>query len=154
MNAIQLLREMHADTKVRFKVILGSDDPKRAAQDWNELQALLELHERLEDQFVYEPLFEEMGPGTPLGDWDVQHESDVAIVQQLMHAEGLTLSPATPEWRMSVARVMDAVARHVTDEEGQIFGRIQQVWDPERLEKAGQQMEKAKNSSKKAVSRK
>jgi hypothetical protein len=140
MNALQLLRTMHADTKVRFKLILGTDDPNNAAQQWAELQPLLTLHELLEDEYLYAPVFKEMGPGTPLGDWEFQHESDVAIVEQLVEA-AKELTPATPEWRMAIARIVDALTKHVSDEEGQIFGSIEQMWGPARLDQAGQQMQ-------------
>ncbi len=146
MNAIQLLRQMHADSKVRFKLVLGADNPQQAAQEWRALQPLLELHEQLEDDFLYAPLAEEMPPGTPLGDWPFQHEADVAIVTQLIQATG-QLDPATPEWRATIARIMDVLSKHVTDEEGQIFGRIEQVWDPARLEDAGQQMQKLRDGA-------
>jgi hypothetical protein len=139
MNAIHILRRMHADSKVRFKLILGADDPKQAADQWRALQPLLQLHEQLEDTYVYTPLFEEMGPGTPLGDWFIQHEADVDTVTGFIEAAG-QLDPATPEWRATIGTIMDVLNKHVTDEEGQIFGRIEQVWNPERLEQAGQQM--------------
>jgi hypothetical protein len=140
VNALQLLRQMHADTKVQFKLILGSEDAGDAAVQWQALQPLLNLHEQLEDEFVYTPLFEEMGPGTTLGDWYLQHEADVAIVKHLIQVTD-ELDPAAPEWRMSIAHVMDTLSKHVMDEEGQIFGRIEQLWGPERLLQAGAQMQ-------------
>jgi Hemerythrin HHE cation binding domain len=143
MNALQLLRQMHADTKVRFKVILAAEDATIAAAEWRALQPLLELHEQLEDQFVYTPAAEQSGPGTPLGDWSIQHDADVFVVQELVQSVDQA-DPATPDWRMSVGRVMDALAKHVMDEEGQIFGRIEQLWGPERLARVGAEMEKAK----------
>ena len=145
MNAFELLRHMHADTRVRFKVILAAHDPGAALAEWRALRSLLELHEQLEDEFVYTPAAEESGPGTPLGDWDVQHEADVMLVQGLI-ASVDQADPATAEWRMSVAQLMDVVARHVMDEEGQIFGRIDQLWGPERLESVGAAMEQALHS--------
>jgi len=39
---------------------------------------------------------------------------------------------------------MDVLSKHVMDEEGQIFGRIEQVWGSARLEQVGQQMQKVK----------
>ena len=69
MNAVQLLRQMHADTKVRFKIILSATDTAVAGKQWAALQPMLELHEHLEDTYVYTPVAEECGPGTPLGDW-------------------------------------------------------------------------------------
>jgi hemerythrin superfamily protein len=144
VNALQLLRQMHVETKIRFKVILGSDDAGSAALQWRALQPDLELHERLEDEFVYTPLFEEMGVGTQLGDWYVQHEADIAIVKQLIQAAD-KVDPATPEWRMAIAQVMDTLSKHVTDEEGQIFGRVEQLWGTERLVKAGAQMQELRD---------
>jgi hypothetical protein len=139
MNAIKLLRSMHADTKVAFKVILGTDDPAAADERWRALQPMLKLHEELEDEFVYAPLQQEFGPGTPLGDWVVQHDADVAVVEQLVLDSG-QLTPGTPEWQMCVATIMDVLSKHVTDEEGQIFGRVDQVWGAARLEQLGAQM--------------
>jgi hemerythrin-like domain-containing protein len=139
MHAIQILRQMHADTKQRFKVILAADDPATARQLWQELQPLLDVHEELEDQLVYTPIAEDMGPGTPLGDWAMRHDADVAVVKELIAAAN-QLDAKQPEWRMSVAQVMDTLARHVMDEEGQIFGRIEQTWGSERLESVGAEM--------------
>jgi hypothetical protein len=155
VDAIQLLREMHADTKLRFKVILADEDPASAQQQWQRLKPLLDLHEELEDQLVYSPIADEQGPGTPLGDWLVRHDADVATVKELI-ADVDQLDPKQPEWRMSVARVMDVLFRHVMDEEGQIFGRISQVWGPDRLATVGAQLEKRieKGSPKPARTRK
>ena len=47
-----LLRVMHADAKMRFKLILGADDPATAAAQWDALRPMLDLHERLEDEFL------------------------------------------------------------------------------------------------------
>jgi hypothetical protein len=141
MNAIQLLRSMHAEAKMAFKVILGTDDPAAADQHWRALQPILELHEELEDEFVYAPLQQQFGPGTPLGDWDMQHGADIAFVDQLIAQSGQLL-PGTAEWRMCVATVMDALSNHVMDEEGQIFGRVEQVWGVACLEQTGAQMQK------------
>jgi hypothetical protein len=150
MNAIQLLREMHADTKVRFKLILAADDPSAALEQWRALQPLLDLHERLEDELVYTPVADESGSGTPLGDWDLQHESDVALVKQLI-ASVDEADAKTPDWRMRVARVMDALSRHVMDEEGLIFGRIEQLWGPARLETVGAQLQQSLQASRPAA---
>lgn len=146
MNALQLLRAMHADSKQRFKLILGADDAPGAAQQWTELQPLLTLHEQMEDRYLYTPVFEETGPGTPLGNWAVQHEADASLVQQLIQAAN-RLDPASPDWRTAIGRVMDALAKHVIDEEGQVFGRIDALWDAARLEHAGQQMQQQMNDA-------
>jgi hypothetical protein len=141
MNAIQLLRAMHAETKVQFKILLGEPDGKVAAQLWQQLKPMLELHEALEDQHLYTPLAAEHGQGTPLGDWEAFHQQDVAAVQALVKAVDQFAS-GTPVWRMAVGSVMDTLARHVTDEEAQVLGRVEQLWGSERLEKVGAEMQK------------
>jgi hypothetical protein len=146
MNAIQLLRTMHVETKLRFKVILGTDDPVVADQGWRALQPVLRLHEELEDEFLYKPLQTEFGLGTPLGDWIIQHDADVTIVEQLV-AGSAELAPGTPEWKMCIATVMDVLSKHVTDEENQIFGRVEQVWAPPKLEQLGEQMQEVVSTS-------
>jgi Hemerythrin HHE cation binding domain len=145
VDAIAILRTMHSDTKFQLKNILGVGvtDAALAQQLWVDLQHMLDLHEQLEDEFVYAPLAEEMGPGTPLGDWLARHDGEVAIVKQLI-ASVEAEEGGTPEWRMAVSRVADALQKHVTDEEGQIFGRIQQAWDSDRLESAGAAIDRAR----------
>ncbi|MBV9577910.1 MAG: hemerythrin domain-containing protein [Chloroflexi bacterium] len=142
MNALELLRSMHSETKFRLKATLASDDAAEAEQSWQALQPMLELHEQLEDEYVYTPLADEFGAGTPLGDWAQRHDSDVAVVRQLI-ADVDALKPATPDWRMALGRVTDALTRHVMDEEGQIFGRVAQAWDTARLESIGDKMQQA-----------
>ena len=56
------------------------------------------------------------------------------------------MTPGTPEWNMCIATVMDVLSKHVMDEEGQIFGRVEQVWDAARLEQVGAQMQKLSTS--------
>jgi hemerythrin-like domain-containing protein len=133
---------MHADARASFRLILGAAEPVAAAQEWERLQPLLDLHERIEDQFVYTPLRAEQGPGTPLGDWDVQHEADVTAVKRLI-AEVGQLQSGTPAWQMGVAAVFELLSKHVLIEENAIFGRIVQVWPAERLDQVGAEMEQA-----------
>ncbi len=139
MNAIKLLRTMHADAKMRFRLILGSDNPQEAATMWQQLQPVLKLHEQMEDTYLYGPLQKQLLPGSVLGDYEQQHHADVALVDGLIQGTA-ELKAGTPPWRMQVAQINDLLARHIMDEEGQIFPRIEQVWDGERLEQAGQKM--------------
>jgi hypothetical protein len=151
MNAIRLLRAMHADVKTRLKIILGTADAARAQALWQELEPTLHLHEQLEDQFLYTPLLEELGPTSPLGEWEARHMAEVELAQDLIAVVN-QLEAGTPEWRMAVGRVMDVLHKHVTNEEGQIFGRIEGLWDEPRLEQAGAQMVHMSTASQPAAS--
>jgi len=142
MNAIRFLRSMHADARTQLKSILACDDAADAERMWQQLQPKLDLHEELEDSLVNTTPVTEMGPGTPLGDWLQRHDSEVATVKELIAAVEAA-DGGTPRWRIAVGRVADALNHHVMGEEGQIFGRIEQVWDAKRLESVGAQMQAA-----------
>jgi hemerythrin-like domain-containing protein len=142
MNAMRFLRRMHADTRLQFKLILGAAEPVAAVRAWHALLPTLDLHEQIEDEFVYAPLREELGTGTPLGDWDVVHEAEVQAVKQLIQYVG-ELEPGTPVWQMGVATVFERLSKHVMTEENSVFGRIEQLWGAERLERVGTAMEEA-----------
>ena len=90
-----------------------------------------------------------MPPGTPLGDCATRHDADVAIVKELIRALD-KVDPRAPEWRARIGRVADALNKHATDEEGQIFGRIEQVWDPQELAQIGAEMLKSIDASQRA----
>ena len=134
---------MHSDTKFQLKSILGIADPAEAQQLWLDLQPTLDLHEELEDEFVYAPLAEEYGPGTPLGDWLGRHDSEVAIVKQLVaKVEAQQAGHArVAHGRQPGCRCAEQ-ARHRRG--GPDLGRVQQAWDLDRLESVGAAIEEAK----------
>src|ERR1700687_1110047 len=53
------------------------------------------LHEDIEDKCLCGSIFEAVGHSTPLGDWEVRHDTDVATVQRLIQATK-QFDPASP----------------------------------------------------------
>ena len=140
MHAIALLRSMHADARTQFKLILGTSPPTAAADAWAALQPVLDLHEEIEDRFVYGPVRDEAGPGTLLGDWAVQHDADVEMIKH--HIEQVAqFGTGTPAWQMAIAASFELLSKHVLVEENEIFGRIEQLWGAKRLAQVGKEME-------------
>ncbi|HZQ37368.1 MAG TPA: hemerythrin domain-containing protein, partial [Dehalococcoidia bacterium] len=101
------------------------------------------VHEEMEERYLYDPLKEELGRGTELGDWEPQHEHEIEEVNALI-AQADDLSPSDSRWLPQIRQIRDTLARHIDEEETMIFPRIQQVWDRGRLEQAGQQMQQMK----------
>jgi hypothetical protein len=65
--------------------------------------------------------------------------------QEVQEAEGLIqkidgLDPTADEWLQTVKKLHGALEEHIKKEEGEIWPRIQQLWDSARLEEAGRQM--------------
>src|SRR5579859_5910059 len=143
VGAIALLMQMHREAKTPFRQILDSGSGGQAAMRWNTLEPTLKLHEEMEEQHLYNPLKQEQGRGSEPGDWEPRHEREVQELSAMI-AQADNLSPTDERWLPQIRRINDALARHIDEEETTIFPRIQQVWDRERLERAGQQMQAMK----------
>jgi iron-sulfur cluster repair protein YtfE (RIC family) len=141
-GAIALLMQMHTEAKTQFAQILGSSGDQ-AAMLWKKLEPVLKVHEEMEEQYLYDPLRQEQGRGTELGDWEPQHEREVQEVNAMIAQAG-NLAPTDERWLPQIRQIRDTLARHIDEEETMIFPRIQQVWDRARLERAGQQMQAMK----------
>ncbi len=139
-GAIALLMQMHTEAKTQFMQILNSSSGDQAEMRWRKLEPVLKLHEEMEERYLYDPLKQEQGSGTELGDWEPQHEHEVEQVNALI-AQADNLSPSDDRWLPQIRQIRDTLARHIDEEETMIFPRIQQVWGRDRLEQAGQQMQ-------------
>ena len=53
-------------------------------------------------------------------------------------------SSTADQWMEKVEELQETVEHHVQEEEGDIWPRIQQVWDQSQLAHAGEQMETLK----------
>jgi hemerythrin-like domain-containing protein len=142
-DAIMLLMHMHREAKQQFSAILGASDNQRALQMWQRLQPVLKVHEQMEEQYLYDPLRAQQGAESELGKWEPQHERDVEQVEALI-ASADTLDANSGSWRDQIRRIADTLSQHIAEEESTIFPRIQQVWSPDQLQRAGQQMQQYK----------
>ena len=139
-NAIDLLMQMHREAKQQFMQILGASDGQQAVRRWKQLQPVLKVHEQMEEQYLYDPLKAERGSNTELGQWEPQHEREVNEVEQMI-SQADTMEQGAAGWRDQIRRISDTLAEHIAEEEGMIFPRIRQVWDEQKLQQAGMQMQ-------------
>lgn len=143
MNAIQLLKSEHEKAKQAFGEIQAAGANQRS-QLWAKLEPELKLHEQMEEQALYGPVAQEVGQtDQTLREWDQHHHEEVGKAESLIQEIG-GLDPTADEWLEKVEELQDALEHHIEEEEGDVWPRIQQAWDPSRLEAAGQQMESMK----------
>lgn len=150
-NAIDLLMQMHREAKQQFTQILGAADGQQAARIWAQLQPVLKVHEEMEEKYLYDPLKAQQGSGSELGNWEPEHEREVDHVEELIaRTKGMEAGAAA--WRDQIRTISDTLAEHIAEEEGTIFPRIRQVWDENRLQQAGRQMQQMKQQKLSGVS--
>ncbi len=143
MNAIQLLKNEHEKAKRAFSEIQAASPDQRAGL-WAKLEPELKLHEQMEETALYGPVAQEVGTrDQTLKEWQEHHHEEVGEAETLIEEIG-GLDPTGEEWLEKVGELQETLGHHIEEEEGNIWPRIQQVWDQSKLEQAGQQMEKLK----------
>ena len=139
MNAIQFLEREHDKAKAAFGKLMAAA-PADRGRLWKALQHELKAHEEVEEACLYGPIEEEGVDDEKLTAWVSDlHEEQVSEVEELIEQTD-QLDPREPSWLATVRKIHEALARHIRQEEGEIFPRISTVWGAERLEKAGVQM--------------
>jgi len=142
MQAIQLLKQEHGKAKAAFQEIESAPASGRSAM-WGKLRPELELHEQMEEKYLYGPVAREVQGDPSLASWEASH------LHEVQEAEGLIkeidrLDPAKDAWLASVKKLHGALEQHIRREEQDIWPKIERVWDSARLEEAGRQMEAMK----------
>jgi iron-sulfur cluster repair protein YtfE (RIC family) len=143
MNAIEFLKQEHQNAKEKFAEIEQAS-PGRRGELWDELKPELEVHEHVEDEFLYGPLSKDpKAKGTPLADFQKHQDEDVATLKQAF-AELERQDPSSGAWLTQLKEIRDSLADHIKEEEGTILPRIPDVWPAAKLEDAGAGMQDEK----------
>ena len=142
MQVIQLLKQEYGKAKAAFQEIESAPASGRSAM-WGKLRPELELHEQMEEKYLYGPVAREVQGDPSLASWEASH------LHEVQEAEGLIkeidrLDPAKDAWLASVKKLHGALEQHIRREEQDIWPKIERVWDSARLEEAGRQMEAMK----------
>ena len=137
MNAIEILHEMHEEAKATF-MKLEQCDPKERQHIWHELQPILIIHEDMEEQFLYHPVAQELGDRDEmLKDWELKHGHQVQEAESKISS--LNFADITGnDWLEMLRGLKMALEQHIQTEEGEIWPRIQQMWDGQKLDRAGE----------------
>jgi hypothetical protein len=151
VDALEELREMHVEAKEAFANIESADASERGGL-WRDLQPQLELHERIEEVFVYDPVASEAGStDSVLASWETEHEDQVREADSVM-AQIDALDPAADEWLTQVSMLKETLSQHIAHEESDIWPRIRAAWGPQKLDAAGRAISAAKAAAKSGAS--
>lgn len=145
MDALEVLRQMHVEAKSAFKKIESASPTERGGL-WAALQPQLEVHERIEERFVYDPVAADAGGEDPvLARWEEEHEAQVADADTVM-ARIDAGEPTSDTWLREVSSLAATLEEHIAHEEEDIWPRIKSLWSTEQLEAAGRAVAAAKDA--------
>jgi hemerythrin superfamily protein len=143
MDAIQFLKQEHQKASAAFAKVLRAS-PAARGHLWTKLQPVLEIHEKIEDAHLYGPLSHDAGKmDSKLAAWRKRHQNEVDKVEGLME-DMAALAPEDAPWLAKLKTVHASLAKHIREEEQDIFPRIKKVWDEIRLKQAGTGMKAMK----------
>jgi iron-sulfur cluster repair protein YtfE (RIC family) len=144
MNAIKFLKQQHGQAKAGFEKVEAAAENQRRSH-WQKLRPELELHETIEETCLYGPVASEPQVDKSLANWEEIHQKEVREAEGLIKSID-RLDPATDEWLQTVKKLHGALEQHIRKEEGDIWPKIERVWNSARLEEAGRQMEAMKSA--------
>ena len=145
MDALDELREMHVAAKSTFKKIEDASPDERGGI-WAKLRMELILHEKIEEQFVYEPMTKDLkGRDGVLASWDSTHETEVQQATKLIDQIG-DMEPRSDAWMSKVRDLKSALEDHIAQEENQIWPKIRQEWGEDKLQSASTAVSAAKSA--------
>ncbi len=117
VNALDILKEMHPEAHAAFAAT-GTAAPGDRAGRSAHLQT--QLHEQIEEQYLYDPVAQEAGPGDPiLARWENEHEEQVREADAVIaRIDGL--DPATDAWLETVNTLAGTLDEHIAHQENDI----------------------------------
>ena len=147
VDALEELREMHVETREALERIEAASPADRLSL-WARLRPELELHEQIEDRFVYEPVARDAaGLDATLVSWDQEHEAQVGKANALIFTLD-TIDPFEDGWLTQLVKLHEMLAAHIANEEQNIWPRIRRVWGDDELDRAARPIAAAKAAAK------
>lgn len=142
MNAIDLLKEDHDRVDKLFQKVKATEESEHL-ELFEKIKAELDVHTHIEETLVYPKFIEE-------GDEELQKITKEGIEEHrqakmfLRELAALTEDSAKFEPKLKV--LMEDIAHHVQEEEGQMFPMVKEQFDEYTLQMLGQELEKEKKS--------
>ena len=141
MDAFTLMKKDHRKVDELFKNILATteDDLKKREKLFEELQYELNTHAFMEEKAFY-PFFQEKATTHDI----VLESFEEHHVVKLLLRELEKMKKDSEQWIAKLTVLKENVEHHVTEEETDLFPKVQQIISDEEAEELGKKMEATK----------
>ena len=145
MDALEILRQWHVEAESAFRNIEHASPGDRAGL-WAKLRPDLELHEKVEERFVYDPMKQDVGSGHQmLLDLHERHHRQVGDAESMIHQIG-QMDAHDSRWLETVMQLRTMLKQHIDMEQDEFWPRIREVWGEDHLQDAGGKVQAAKTT--------
>ena len=146
MNAIELLKQDHDKVDRLFQKVKATKDEDHQ-ELFEQIKQELDVHTHIEETIFYPKIKEEKELEDIVLEGIEEHHQVKMFLREL---SGLADDSEKFEPKLKV--LMEDVTHHVQEEEGEMFPKIEKMFDESTLEDLGKQMEEEKKSFKKSQS--
>ena len=144
MNAIELLKQDHDKVDRLFQKVKATKDEDHQ-ELFEQIKQELDVHTHIEETIFYPKIKEEKELEDIVLEGIEEHHQVKMFLREL---SGLADDSEKFEPKLKV--LMEDVTHHVQEEEGEMFPKIEKIFDESTLEDLGKQMEEEKKSFKKS----
>ena len=144
MNAIGLLKSDHQHVSRLFQKVKASEDTEHP-ELFEKIKEELEIHTYIEETVFYPRRQKEKELKDLVREGIEEHHQVKIFLRELSN-----LTDESEKFEPKLKVMMEDVAHHVQEEEGEMFPKIEELFDEAALEDLGRQLETEKQNYKKA----
>jgi hemerythrin superfamily protein len=142
MNALEVLKQDHQKVKRLFQEARQGTDRNLQKELFDKIDTELEIHTHIEETIFYPAIEEHEEFKDMVAEALEEHQEAKTLLDELEE-----LGADSQEFGSKLQQLMEAVERHVEEEEGDMFPKICEVFDEDELEHLGQELESAKGTA-------
>jgi len=146
MNAIKLLKADHDKVDLLFQKIKATEESEHKAL-FEKIHEEIEIHTHIEETIFYPVIKEEPELEDIVLEGIEEHHQAKIFLRELA-----ALTDDSEKFEPKLKVLMEDIAHHVMEEEGEMFPKIQELFDEAVLEDLGAQMKEEKQKFKKSYS--
>jgi hemerythrin superfamily protein len=144
MNAIELLKNDHNTVSRLFQKVKATEESEHK-ELFEQIRKELEIHTHIEETIFYPKVKEEKELEDLVLEGIEEHHQAKIFLRELS-----ALTEESEKFEPKLKVLMEDITHHVQEEEGEMFPKVEEIFDEATLEALGAEMEKEKQSFKKS----
>ncbi len=137
MDPLEFLSEQHRETESLFEDFQQTEDSSRQREIVGQIIEDLRLHMTLEEEIFYPTV----GDAIPALKQQLLEDFEEHHAAQLLLRELGDMDPDHERFPAKVSVVKEQVQHHIEEEESELFPRVRDEFDQERLNELGQRLQ-------------
>jgi len=143
MDVLTFLKDEHDEAKAVFKKLEKAEGAS-ARTLFDQLKRMLSLHEEMEETFFYPQLKKEEAAKDMILEGYQEHH-----VMDILMDEINALKPTDEAWEPKIKVLQENTEHHIEEEEDELFPKVRKIWDTDRRQQVGRQMQDMKSKRQK-----